>query len=236
MFDKTAQYYDRIYAFKDYAAEAACLAALVRQSLQSEGKRLLDVACGSGHHIEHLKAHFDVEGLDINEILLNIARQRNPGVAFHLADMIEFDLGYRFDVVTCLFSSIGYVRTLENPGRAVASMANHVKPGGLLIVEPWFTPDVWQPGHPHALLVEWDDLKIARVNTSFAEGRLSWFDLHYLVGTPESTTHFMEHHELGLFTMEEMRVMMESAGLQTTYDEEGLCGRGLWVGFKHPEQ
>ena len=230
MFDKTAQYYDKIYAFKDYAAEAECLAALVCQRLPSGSKRLLDVACGSGHHIEYLKAHFDVEGLDLNETLLDIARQRNPGVAFHLADMIEFNLGYRFDVVTCLFSSIGYVRTLENLGRAVASMANHVKPGGLLIIEPWFTPEAWRPNTVHGVFIDEPELKIARVNTSFARGRISYFDMHYLIGTPEGTEHVVERHELGLFTREEMQSAFLRAGLQVSYDPEGLMGRGLYVG------
>lgn len=231
-----AEIYDLVYSFKDYQTEADTLKCILEKHIQSGGRTLLDVACGTGQHLAWLKEDYAVEGLDLSAELLSLARQKHPEVVFHQADMIEFKLGKRFDAVVCLFSSIGYAKTLENAQKAVQCMSKHLKPGGVLAIEPWFTPDVWQPGHPHALLVERDDLKIARVNTSFAEGRLSWFDLHYLVGTPESTTHFMEHHELGLFTMEEMRVMMESAGLQTTYDEEGLCGRGLWIGFKHPEQ
>ena len=53
-------------------------------------------------------------------------------------------------------------------------------------------------------------------------GRISWFDLHYLVGTAEGTEHFVEHHELGLFTMGEMRQILENAGLVVTYEEEGI--------------
>ena len=35
--------------------------------------------------------------------------------------MTAFDLGKTFDLVTCLFSSIGYVKTLENLARAVGA-------------------------------------------------------------------------------------------------------------------
>lgn len=232
MFTETARYYDKIYSFKDYQAEVQKLAAIIREHLRSDGHRLLDVACGTGGHIEYLKEHFDVEGLDLDQELLEIARQRHPGIPFHHGDMIDFDLRRAFDVVTCLFSSIGYVKTLDNLTRAVGCMARHLVPGGLLIVEPWFTPDAWHTPSVHAAFVDEPELKIARVNASFVDGRLSYFDLHYLIGTPKGTEHFIERHELGLFETDEMRAALAEAGLEVTYDAEGLMGRGLFVGRK----
>ncbi|MEA1871291.1 MAG: class I SAM-dependent methyltransferase [Candidatus Bipolaricaulota bacterium] len=230
MFTKTAYYYDKIYSFKDYQAEVESLLPLIREHLQSGGNRLLDVACGTGKHIEYLKEHFGVEGLDISEELLEIARVRNPTTAFHLGDMIDFNLGCRFDVITCLFSSIGYVKTLDNLTRTIGCMVRHLAPGGLLLIEPWFTPDTWHPRTVHAQLIDEPNLKIARVNTSFAKGRLSYFDLHHLIATPEGTEHIVEHHELGLFTTEEIGDILENAGLSVAHDSDGLTGRGLFIG------
>lgn len=230
MFLQTARYYDKIYAFKDYQAEAQRLTAVIRRHLRSDGNRLLDVACGTGRHIEHLKADFQVEGLDISEGLLELARELNPGILFHQGDMIHFELAKRYDVVTCLFSSIGYVRTVENLRQAIGCMAQHVVPGGVVIIEPWFTPDTWRPPAVHAVFIDEPKLKIARVNTSFVDGRLSYFDLHYLIGTPESTEHFVERHELGLFDQAETTAAFEAAGLAVSYDPEGLTGRGLHIG------
>ena len=230
MFLKTARYYDKIYSFKDYRAEVQYLTAVIDQNLRSGGDRLLDVACGTGRHIEHLKKRFAVEGLDISEELLELARQQNPDVLFHQADMVHFELARQFDVVTCLFSSIGYVRTAENLRQAINCMAKHVVLGGVVLIEPWFTPDTWRPGTVHAMLIDEPELKIARVNTSFSRGRLSYFDLHYLIGTPQGTEHFVERHELGLFDRDEMTTAFEAAGLEVCYDEEGLTGRGLYIG------
>ena len=61
MFSQTAQYYDKIYSFKDYRAEVQRLQTLTGENCKSEGNSLLDVACGTGLHIEYLKEHFDVE-------------------------------------------------------------------------------------------------------------------------------------------------------------------------------
>jgi len=230
MFSKTAAYYDKIYSSKDYRAEAELLISFIRQRSGSAGNRLLDVACGTGHHIQYLKEQFTVEGLDLNQELLEIARQRNPGIRFHLGDMVDFELESRYDVVTCLFSSIGYIKTVGNLKRAIHCMARHLLPGGLLIVEPWFTPKDWHPGTVHALFIDEPELKIARVNTSFVDKKLSYFDLHYLVGTPAGTEYFVERHELGLFEQEEMETSFRSAGLEVEYDPKGLTGRGLYIG------
>ena len=231
MFSHTAQYYDTIYlAMKDYDAEAEKLTAFVHQYSQSTGNRLLDVACGTGLHLSYLKQYFQVEGLDLDEQLLAIARQRNPEVPLHHADMVDFALGHTFDVVTCLFSSIGYVKTLDNLSQAIQCMAQHLTAGGVLMIEPWFTPETWRPGTVHARFIDESDLKIARINTSFVDGQLSSMDMHYLIGTPEGTEHYVERHELGLFTTEEMRHALMTCGLEVTYDATGLTGRGLYIG------
>ena len=233
MFAKTALYYDKIYSFKNYAAEADRLIALCREHLPSGGTHLLDVACGTGRHLEYLRDRYDVEGLDISLELLAIARQRLPSVRLHHGDMMAFDLGQTFDIVTCLFSAIGYAKTLDNLSRAIRCMARHLKAGGLLVIEPWFTPDTWRPGTVHAIFVDEPELKIARINTSFTAGRLSVFDLHYVIGSPAGTGHLVEHHEMGLFTTEEMHAALATVGLEVSFDPQGLMGRGLFIG-RHP--
>ncbi len=232
MFTKTAKYYDRIYSFKDYPAEVEKLLTFIPERLRSKSSRLLDVACGTGTHLNYLREHFTCAGLDLSAEFVNITRERFPDLEFYEADMIDFDLGRQYEIVVSLFSSIGYVKTIENLNKAIACMARHLAPGGILIVEPWFTPDTWIFGKVHSLQIDEPDLKIARVGTSLSRGRLSYFDLHYLIGTPEGTEHFVERHELGLFDRAEMEAAFTAAGLSVTYDSKGLNERGLYLGAK----
>ena len=229
VYSKAARYYDKLYAGKDYKGEVQRLVALLDVDADQKTPTLLDVACGSGRHLEYLREYFHGEGLDLCPEFLETARERNPSMSFHLGDMIDFDLGKRFDVVTCLFGSIGYVKTLDKLRSAVRAMAAHLKPGGRLAIEPWFTPETWHPNAVHAFFIDEPELKIARINTSFVTDGLSILDLHYVVGTPEGTEHFLEHHELGLFSVKEMISALKEAGLSAHYDSIGLNGRGLYI-------
>ncbi|MFC1851695.1 methyltransferase domain-containing protein [candidate division CSSED10-310 bacterium] len=234
MFSETARYYDKLYAAKDYQAEVEKLTAIICRFLGPEKNRLLDIGCGTGQHIRYLRQHFQVEGLDVSADMVRIARQGQPDILFHQADMIDFKLGKKYDIITSLFSSIGYVKTLPRLYQALACMEHHLAPGGVLIIEPWFTPASWIPGTVHGMYIDEPDLKISRINTSGQEGQLSFFDLHYLIGTPTKTEHFVERHELGLFETETVQAALEQVGLRVSYDPEGLTGRGLFIGFKKP--
>ncbi len=230
MFRHTARFYDAVYSWKDYPAETARLHELFEERAPG-AKTLLDVACGTGLHLALLQEWYEVEGADLDPNMLEVARERLPDVPLHEADMVTLDLGREFDLVTCLFSSIAYVVTVERLHEASAALARHVAPGGVLILEPWITPDAWHP-HVHALFVDEPDLKIARMTASTPLAETITMEFHYLVATPESVDSFVERHEVGMFTDEDYRGALEAAGLEVEADSEGLMGRGIYIGTR----
>ncbi len=228
MFLESPELYDAIYHFKNYARECEILRAVI--AVAAPGARtILDVACGTGEHDKFLKEHYAVDGVDLNENYLRAARLKNPAGRYTRADMTDFSLAATYDAVTCLFSAIGYVRTVERMKRAVECMARHVKPGGALIVEPWFTPDAWKPGSSFIHAGEIGADKVCRMSLSRQEGNLSVVLMHYLRSCPDGIEHYSERLELGLFTRDEMTRAFESANMDVRYDTEGLMGRGLYV-------
>ncbi len=232
MYEKLATYYDDIYSFKNYQKEAEKLHDLIQQHKKSSGKSLLDVACGTGNHITHLKQHYDVEGMDISSEMLKVARKKHLETVFQQGDMTSPKLKRRFDIITCLFSAIGHVKTLTRMRRAVQSMADHLLPGGVLIVEPWILREKFQHGVVGANFVDKPGLKVARMNISKVRGTISSFEYHYLIGTPEKIQHIVDRVDVGLWTHEEYLQAFRDAGLNVFYDAEGLMGRGLYVGVK----
>mgnify|MGYP000969840165 CR=1 FL=1 len=235
MYDKSAQFYDVLCANagKNYEHEVNSLHALIEEHKITRGNTLLDVGCGTGMHIRYLKRYYDVEGIDIEPGMLAFAQQHQPDVIFHQGDMVDFNLERQFDVVTCLYSSIGYVKTTFRLQHALRTLSFHALPGGLVILEPWLTPEVYNPGIVSTVLIDKSQPKIVRMTSTSIEGSLSILNIHYLVAKNTDIEYFKERHEMGLFKSEEYLEAFALADLDVlVFLPDGLTGRGLYIGRK----
>ena len=229
MYGKMAKVYDNLHHFKDFDSLAQKLETVIEQ-YRHGARSVLEVACGTGQFLRRLMTKYQVEGADNSREMLAIAAAHCPGVPLHEADMVELNLPSRFDVVVCLFSSICYVRTVDRMNRAVERMAGHLNPGGILIVEPYFSPETIWRNDVRLNTYDGPEQKIAWMYTTRVEGTVAIADYHFLVGEATGVEHFVERHEFGLFTDAEYRGSMERVGLKVSYDAAGVYGRGMYVG------
>ena len=233
-YQSLAEIYDLVYSWKDYEKEANKVRALIKKYKKSKGNDLLEVACGTGKHLQYMKQWFNCTGVDLSQKMLDVAKKNVKGVEFRKADMTTLNLNKQFDVVSSLFSSIGYVKTYKNLEKTIHNFSMHLKAGGIVIIEPWFTKGNYRSGSVHMVTYDGKDTKIARLNTTKAVGNLSIMDMHYLVAqSGKEIRHFVDRHELGLFDTDKILQYMTEAGLQAKYTKNGLMkGRGLFIGIK----
>jgi hypothetical protein len=106
------------------------------------------------------------------------------------------------------------MQTPDRLAKAVGSMARHVRPGGVLIIEPFFAPQAWKErtGAQGVVVSDTPDLAIARMADWKRQGNLVTLTFHYLVGTARGVEHFTEEHAMGLFTDEEHRAAFAQPG------------------------
>lgn len=217
--------YDLIYATaagKDYRGEARDIAALIRRR-NPTADSLLDVACGTGLHLSHLRHEFaHVEGLEISEPMRHAAVERLRGITVHAGDMRDFQLGRAFGAVTCLFSAIGYAQSVSELDQTLNRMAAHLEPGGVLLLEPWFTPEQWTPGTVHSGVARDRHRHITRMCYSSRSGTVSTMTMHYVLGeSGAGVRHWVEEHVMSLFTDKQYRGAIRQAGFR---DVEWLPG------------
>jgi SAM-dependent methyltransferase len=229
-YSEAAEFYDLLYhGEKDYAAEADLLSALIRER-HPAAATLLDVGCGTGSHARALSdAGFTVDGVDLEPAFVELARAKCPEGTFYVGDMTALELPRRYDVVTCLFSAIGYVGSETALRKAMAGMRALLNPGGLLIVDPWFEPGQLTHGWISVLVGTGADVTVCRMSRTLVEGTVSRMEFEYLIGRPAGIERRRETHSLSLFTQSQMEAAFTEAGLAVTRKPAALRTRGLYV-------
>lgn len=232
--NKLAKYYDRVYSFRDYLDEAVRLQNLIIKYLESGGNTLLDVACGTGLHLKYLKDDFSCTGVDISKSMLKFAKKNAKGVTFKEADMKTLRLGKQFDVIMCMLSSIGYVKTAARLEKTIQNFSKHLKKGGLALIEPSSAKSAYICGEPRVTTYDGKDAKIARINYTNFRQTTAVLNMHLLIAERgKEAKYFVDKHELGLFGINNTLRTMKAAGLKSKHLKNGLMpGRELFVGIK----
>ncbi|MDB1090148.1 class I SAM-dependent methyltransferase [Streptomyces sp. ACA25] len=229
-----AEIYDLIHRErgKDYRSEAQFVAGLARDRTPG-ATSLLDIACATGSHLAAFADMFPrVAGLELSEPMVAVARGK-LGEAVHRGDMRDFDLGTRFDVVTCMFGSIGHAMTEEDLVATLCRFEAHLADGGVVVVDPWWFDDTFTPGHVAGDVCTAEGLTMARVSHASREGDTSRMEVHYTVaGAKEGIRHFVETYRARLYTRVQYEKAFTAAGFAVDYLPGVQNGRGVFLAVR----
>src|SRR3954470_126497 len=109
--------------------------AIVAAVGPAEGKRWLEVACGTGELADRAaRAGADVVGVDFAPVLVETAKRQFPDIDFRVGDAesLLFEDG-SFDIVTSTFGAM----FAPDQGAAARELARVTKPGGRLAMANW---------------------------------------------------------------------------------------------------
>lgn len=232
MFDRElAEVYDFVYRARgqNFDAEARLVADMVRAH-KPAARSLLDVGCGTGEHLKTLSELFDhVEGLDLSEPMVSVARAKLPTVDIHIGDMCEFDLSRTFDAVISLSTAVAYLPSLDAVSAALDRMVRHLVPDGVLMIEPWYFPEKFLDEHIAGDVIHSEGRTVSRVSRTHRRGDVAYIDSHYVVADKDGIQHFTETHVFGLWTQEQYLKAFSDAGCAAEYADSVQSGRGIFV-------
>jgi len=101
--------------------------------------RILDLACGTATlAVELAREGHTVHGIDISPEMISKAKCKSVGlsnVSFDVQDMIRFNFKGEFDLITCTYDSINYVRKLIDLRKMLTRVASTLCEGGLFVFD-----------------------------------------------------------------------------------------------------
>jgi dTDP-3-amino-3,6-dideoxy-alpha-D-glucopyranose N,N-dimethyltransferase/dTDP-3-amino-3,4,6-trideoxy-alpha-D-glucopyranose N,N-dimethyltransferase len=207
--------YPLVYAHRDQAAARAEVAFLSAQGLAAP---VLDLACGSGRHLEAL-AELGVQafGLDLSPSQLAVCPL--PGRALR-ADFRRLPLAAgRLGTVLSLFTSFGYLAGPEEDAQVLAEVARVLAPGGCLYL------DVPRPGPLRRGLVPLSETRrgelLIRERRRLTQGGRR-VEKRVEVRGPEGVRSW--HEDVALYEPEQLAELLASAGLRLEAAWGSLAG------------
>jgi len=127
----------------EYAHYCRHVAGLIEQHAERPAGTLLDIGCGGGKNVFHLKGQFSVTGVDLSPTMLAQARDLNPESTFVHGDMRTFRLGRTFDAVL-MDDAISHMSCFADFVEAFRTASAHLNPGGILVATPDVTTETFR--------------------------------------------------------------------------------------------
>ncbi|MEM6853643.1 MAG: class I SAM-dependent methyltransferase [Planctomycetota bacterium] len=231
LYDDLAWLWPHLSPPEHYVAEAALLNQLIAERLGPGPKRVLELGAGGGHTLVHLSAQGDRGGIhhcvaaDLSEPMLANCRALIPGIETVAGDMRDLCLGQTFDVVL-VHDAIDYLLTPGDVMKTLATIHEHLTPGGLAFIAPTYTHETFVDG------------EVADDGTTTDAADLTYFTyvhdpdpaddtfemiLLYLIRDAQTrqVKTVEDRHTLGLFQHGAWLQMIDDAGFASEYVEQG---------------
>jgi SAM-dependent methyltransferase len=223
MYSDLAPWFHLLTHPSDYADEAAFVRRVVDDVAIGGTRTLLELGSGGGNNASHLKARFQCTLTDVSPEMLALSRTLNPECEHLEGDMRTLRLGRTFDVVF-VHDAISYLTTEADLRAAVETVAAHARPGGVVILTPDATTEIFEPRTDHGGH-DGDDGRSLRYLEWTHPSTGSAYDVDYLIiarGPGDDVRVVHDRHVLGVFPRATWERLVSEAGLElvdTTVDD-----------------
>jgi SAM-dependent methyltransferase len=136
----TPELYELTCAYRDVSAEVDALQGWFASLLPARARTLLELAAGPAEHaLEFARRGLEVTTLDLSAKMCEYARSKAVAAGLPVevvrGDMRSFALPQRFDVAITMLNSVCHLMTLDDLVAHLSTVAAHIEPGGLYLME-----------------------------------------------------------------------------------------------------
>lgn len=218
-YERFAYLYDELMQDVPYDEWVKIVDSYARR-YQVEGKKLLDLACGTGELSVRLARHgYDVTGADLSSDMLSVAKAKADTLSLPLSffqqDMTELDELGEFDIIGIFCDSLNYLEDEHAVKKTFEGVFRLLKQGGLFL---------------------FDVHSVYKMEEIFANASFTWNgeDISYIWNCFSSEAPNSVEHELTFFVRDEKSGKydrFDELHNQRTYSEEVYAGLLEKTGF-----
>ena len=224
-FNLYSKYYDLLYTNKDYNAEADYIAACIHH-YSPNAKTILEFGSGTGGHGLILqKKGYDIYGLERSIQMVDKAILH--GFSCEQADIIDFEIEQKFDIVISLFHVISYINDNNSLEKVFRNASKCLNSGGLFIFDVWYSPAVYhQKTETRIKKVENEEISVIRLAEPEIHASENVVDVNYTILVKNKNTEqwneFQEKHPMRHFSIPEIELLASFTGFELIISEEFL--------------
>ena len=218
MYSDLAPWFHLVTHPSDYADEAQFVTRVVDEVVDGSAQTLLELGSGGGNNASHLKARFACTLTDLSPEMLALSRTLNPECEHLSGDMRTLRLGRTFDVVF-IHDAISYLTSESDLAATIETAALHARPGGVLVLTPDATREMFSPGVDSGGHDGEDGRSLRYLEWTHAVDPpdATTYDVDFAIlvrepGEPTRVVH--DRHTLGLFPEATWQRLIAEAGLE----------------------
>ena len=215
MYKNFSKVYDKFMEICDYKEWANVLENYIKE-YNPEGKKVLDLGCGTGETLLKISEKYSCSGLDLSEEMLKKAniKLKNKKVPLFLGDMREFDTGEKYDIIFSFFDTVNHLTSLADLGDLFNSVRNALNNGGIYIfdvvdrefMEKMFANGVYADNRKDFAVI-WEHFYNEDENLDEIEAT------YFIKNKNKVYDKVTEYYEKRIFTNEEINICAKNASL-----------------------
>jgi SAM-dependent methyltransferase len=224
-FNLYGKYYDLLYEDKDYNQESVYISECIK-SYYSCAKTILEFGSGTGKHgLMMQKLGYDIYGLERSPEMIEVARRQ--GFHCEKADIADFEIGRKFDVVMSLFHVLSYITENGELEEVFRNASKCLSSGGLFIFDVWYSPAVYyQKPETRLKVAENNEIRVIRFAEPVCHTDRNTVDVNYTILVKDKDTErwieFSEKHSMRHFSIPEIKLLASFTGFEFIKAEEFL--------------
>ena len=148
LYGDLAGWWQAISPPSEYAEEAALYVEMIRDAASRPVRNVLELGSGGGNNASHMKRHFGMTLVEPSDGMRGLSRRLNPECEHLPGDMRTVRVGRRFDAVF-VHDAVMYMTTEGDLRAALATVAEHLAPGGAALVAPDATAETFSESTEH---------------------------------------------------------------------------------------